>query len=827
MAKAKPISLLKELGGGYEASVVTTYAAHLPFYEHVVLGGLTAAGCRQNMLVVDSGECVKALSDISTRPEDAGTRYVLAPVTAPGAFHPKIILLVGRSHGALYVGSHNATVSGFTFNREVTTRVLYKGRGDDHARATIREAWQYVRDWLDGAADPVLRMTERIAAAAPWLADDGEQGEQILFLGSRRSGPSLWQQLKPLLPSRVKRCTIVAPFFDRTLDFVSRLLGDCSPQQTIIAVDPNSVEVSQRRKRLQRVKFVNSSGLDETRRGPLHAKAFLFEGARGEWLLATGSANASAPAWTAGPGRRNAEAIVVHRGRIAERIATEIGLAGLKTLAPLSDDDWDAIDSRQDEKEPVGRHLQTLVADVFNDGFEISELSAGDPRVEEVRLLTRDGGRIGMAIQEPGEGSLYCRVSPPEQLESTSLIEIADADGVWAYAIPHRARELERLTRTPAQDKLARALEALAAGTGDAAAIVEIASKLILAPGSWVPPAHDRKPRAAGQRRTHRARSLRHVTSSGDLAFLIDLISSRVGAGLASAAAERSASELREEEQLAETAEVAAAQVRSRLVLDQVADCSRRVARLVKKIGAKLELAPGEFDAAEVVSQLAAVLIVVKALRELDLDSRVSSTGATYVSIRARRDLAWHSVRTLYGDPKPLVELALEEARLPASEEVSLVRALSAWIAFDAQAPDDALEEEEDEWQIVEARGLARAALRRLIGDPKARAALEEAFSLIQSTPDPAQLLGFESVLAERLLLLEGTDVKRVKASRAPLLGDCVVYRRNGIQRVSTVLEISGGKVTLLDLDTPNGEVQYASAFVTPIDGLPGERSKR
>src|SRR6185295_5890858 len=72
VAKAKPISLLKELGGGYEASIVTTYAAHLPFYEHVVLGGLTAAGCRQNMLVADAGECVKALSDISTRPEDAG-----------------------------------------------------------------------------------------------------------------------------------------------------------------------------------------------------------------------------------------------------------------------------------------------------------------------------------------------------------------------------------------------------------------------------------------------------------------------------------------------------------------------------------------------------------------------------------------------------------------------------------------------------------------------------------------------------------------------------------------------------------------------------------
>ena len=48
------ISLLDELRkGGYEASLITTFNAYLPFYEDVILRRLVNAGSRHNVLLMD------------------------------------------------------------------------------------------------------------------------------------------------------------------------------------------------------------------------------------------------------------------------------------------------------------------------------------------------------------------------------------------------------------------------------------------------------------------------------------------------------------------------------------------------------------------------------------------------------------------------------------------------------------------------------------------------------------------------------------------------------------------------------------------------------
>ena len=49
------LSLLDELRkGGYEASLITTFNAYLPFYEEVVLRRLVNAGVRHNVLLMDA-----------------------------------------------------------------------------------------------------------------------------------------------------------------------------------------------------------------------------------------------------------------------------------------------------------------------------------------------------------------------------------------------------------------------------------------------------------------------------------------------------------------------------------------------------------------------------------------------------------------------------------------------------------------------------------------------------------------------------------------------------------------------------------------------------
>lgn len=110
------ISIIDELRkGGYEASLITTFNAYIPFYEDVVLRRLVNAGVRHNVLMMDYSQYAHSLQ--VQPPRLAGRYYSLLPMKTSGAFHAKIILLLGKKKGLLFIGSHNLTLVGFGFNR--------------------------------------------------------------------------------------------------------------------------------------------------------------------------------------------------------------------------------------------------------------------------------------------------------------------------------------------------------------------------------------------------------------------------------------------------------------------------------------------------------------------------------------------------------------------------------------------------------------------------------------------------------------------------------------------------------------------------------------
>jgi len=80
--------------GGFEASLITTFNAYLPFYEEVVLRYLISNGCRHNILLMDKSQFNDCMQSEELRPQAAGFDYTLIPIKASGAFHPKIVLLI-------------------------------------------------------------------------------------------------------------------------------------------------------------------------------------------------------------------------------------------------------------------------------------------------------------------------------------------------------------------------------------------------------------------------------------------------------------------------------------------------------------------------------------------------------------------------------------------------------------------------------------------------------------------------------------------------------------------------------------------------------------
>ena len=61
--------------GGFEASLITTFNANLPFYEEFVLRRLQAKNCRRNFVLMDAAQCASAWHSEASRPRYAGFEY--------------------------------------------------------------------------------------------------------------------------------------------------------------------------------------------------------------------------------------------------------------------------------------------------------------------------------------------------------------------------------------------------------------------------------------------------------------------------------------------------------------------------------------------------------------------------------------------------------------------------------------------------------------------------------------------------------------------------------------------------------------------------------
>jgi hypothetical protein len=141
-------SIVEEIRRGqYEASVIATFNAYFPFYEEVILPHLQNSGCRQNAVMMDGKVCGGLLNTGSLRPRLAGKQYYLIPITCNGAFHPKLLLLLGKKKGLLLVGSHNLTLAGFSHNRELTNRFEFVPAGDTNSLPAFQSAWKFIQSW--------------------------------------------------------------------------------------------------------------------------------------------------------------------------------------------------------------------------------------------------------------------------------------------------------------------------------------------------------------------------------------------------------------------------------------------------------------------------------------------------------------------------------------------------------------------------------------------------------------------------------------------------------------------------------------------------------
>ena len=456
---------LAKKGASIEASVITTFALNGLFYEEVLLRALERAGSRLNILLVDARQLAIAFQDPTTRPRRAGRDYLLIPVDAASAFHPKIAVLFSPKKPLVAVGSHNVTDSGYARNDEVT--VCWGHQSSGVPRKILEATLAFVLDWartspgIEDLVDEVARRLMRVAEETA-IAPAGSAA----FIGWRPGELSLLQQLKQHVPGPAGKISVVAPYFDDNLKLLHELAIRWAPREMVVGIQQQSAMLVRPERVPSGTRFVEFSASsaveksDGQRQPPfLHGKLVALETDGGIFVV-VGSPNASAAAWLQGEfSEGNAEAAIVLDGELASTAFQTLGLNQLTNAPPLSATALAAVAENarkmrrlSEQDSPPAIPMLSAVATEF--GWLLPGLDARDCR--SAVLMERHEVALPEATFRPYDGGV--QFSMGNQKTSSGSLRIDGEFGPLAFAILNDAPRLRTLLRPREAGRLLEAL---------------------------------------------------------------------------------------------------------------------------------------------------------------------------------------------------------------------------------------------------------------------------------------------------------------------------------------------------------------------------------
>jgi hypothetical protein len=834
--------LLRE--SGYEASLITTFNIFPPFYEELLLPRLRGAGCRYNIVLADARECYVAASASESRPKHAGRDYVLCPVRSPGAFHPKVIMLAGRSKAAVVVGSHNLTLSGFGYNRELTTCIRFKPSADAGAVRIARSVWRSVRHWIGNQPHTPPEVREAVGAFrnyANWLDGEptGPASRELDFLAQTPKSGSLWSQVRDLIPKKVRRIVVLGPFFDERLDFLSTVARARPDVPLIVGIEPDTVVISEKALETTIADFRDASGIYRAS-GYLHAKAMLFDTGGEDDVLLLGSANPSAPAWMDGDKEGNGEGVVLHRGAEARSVAKDLGLAGIPGMPKLSRAARDAILKKEKRRTSATAHGRAFVATVTDKGFAIpSSVFQG---VTPVRIqLMGPGNEVLLVTKDSGvEDESFLIKAPTDVCARTIVLAVRLSNGADWIGFVHQTSGIRDLSRSTKQVQLRAALSELGSDTADLGRLISAIEKVIFdepelvmsgrgggKPGSKEGEKQEpRRPDSLGTSlETEKARRHRRILESGDLAYLLDVLLRQLGVGLERRDSGIDEKGRTEEEQVGQDDdEKEKEKERDREPELKIDDaelaklCRGKVSRLVTRIARQMEQAATKKSRSPtVLLQLVAVLALLRELRAIERHPRWARTHERLAGEEDLLRLLDDVLGYLFGRSYRLYEAITSAMSDERFDELARMKGLLIWLAWECRIGLDDRFSIQEELGDVEKRVHDKAALLEfalmLRGDLLAQS--EAATSVLRVTHGGAAaaasawLAKYDKWSSRIAGLLDGVQPKYdPRVTLKP--GDLAVVTAQQPPRLRVVSAAGPDRVSLVDF----GEEKLTISFV-------------
>jgi hypothetical protein len=277
----------------FRRALLLTYSFDPVFFEHLVLADLWAGRASDILVIGDGNQVNSAVRDSIGQILHLGKRYLLTNASHAGAFHPKLLLRLGETEGAVMIGSGNVTSCGWGGNRELATSWLF---GPNHPD---KGAWLYplLEDVMSWCASDLERDAVRRMQDVPWLPAQSAMPLDTPLLYSNK-GRTLGSALAERWAGRqFSEMRVFTGSTDESGAFLRWAHQTFGIQKAVVALTPSQARFSAEKLAGLPLELRVIPMLGPL---PLHAKFYYFEGPEGAGAV-MGSPNCSAAAWLIPP----------------------------------------------------------------------------------------------------------------------------------------------------------------------------------------------------------------------------------------------------------------------------------------------------------------------------------------------------------------------------------------------------------------------------------------------------------------------------------------------------------------------------------------------
>lgn len=366
---------------GYPLALALTYSFDPVFFDRLPLRALWSGGSHEILVMADRREVERALDRVKGSIHHLGRRYVLAPVSSEGAFHPKLLLRLGREGAIAALGSGNLTHGGWGLNQEVAT-AWRVGPDLEDAGGWIPGLLEQALTWTKS---PLAERTLGRIGELDWL--ESAPSRRVLFSGESTLGTQVRGLLEGRQFSRLRFVTGSTDESGALLHWFHEVFGI---EEAVACITPRWSLWDP--EKLAELPLAMSLVPQEA---PLvHAKAYHLSGTDGDVLL-VGSANCSPSAWLrSAEAGGNIEALLVYEDpEPGDLEFMDVLLAG-------------------DQHRP-----EELLTDSEGEDIEADDTSRGSPLVLDGLQLEADGEIVAWMNQAPENAWKYRAVLAEEEVE--------------------------------------------------------------------------------------------------------------------------------------------------------------------------------------------------------------------------------------------------------------------------------------------------------------------------------------------------------------------------------------------------------------------------